>query len=164
MTSSFAFPRFALVLAASGALCLATTHASADEPAPSAPAETEGTHAGLAAGITLTVLGPLAVVGGVFMSFFGIIQATTAVQCGASDICPSSGGTGLFFGGLVTTGGGIAATVIGAVLIGNNSGVNRARTPVTASAADAARRPIWNAERPPVPATPWVVPVLSASF
>lgn len=160
MTSSLAFPRFALALAASGILALSTTHASADEPAPPPPAETEGTHAGLAAGITLTVVGPLAIVGGGFMSFFGLIQATTTCMDG----CPGSGGTGLFFGGLITTGGGIAATVIGAVLIGNNSGVHRERTVVSASGSDPVRRPIWNAERPVVPAAPWTVPVFSGSF
>jgi hypothetical protein len=128
-----------------------------------------------AGGIVLVSLGPLAILVGSLVALVG--AAENASDCSfVSSSCSSSRGDGLVAGGLVTLGIGVAATVIGGVLIGTNSrtkvgqplaGVAKlSEKDILKTLGPTTRIPTWNTslERTPPPSTPMVIPFYSGTF
>lgn len=126
-------------------------------------------------GIVLISLGPLAIIVGAGVALAGAFE--NSVSCsGIYSTCSSNSGDGLVAGGLVTMGIGLAATIIGGVLIGTNS-KTKVQQPLISMAKlsdkdivktqDVTPRvPTWNTalERTPPPSTPLVLPLYSGTF
>lgn len=128
-------------------------------------------------GIVLVSLGPLAIIVGSLVALVGAAEnSTCSITLGGSGTCGSSSGDGLVAGGLVTMGVGVAATIVGGVLIGTNS-KTKVQQPLVSMAKlsdkdilktldPTPRVPTWNTalERTPPPSTPMVIPLYSGTF
>lgn len=121
---------------------------------------------GFALGITLVTVGPIVLLVGVVVAVLGWAESRSVTYCGTPPCTQDNNGSGMVAAGLITMGVGAAGTVIGAVLLGSNlrTKVGQFGAPVPTAGLDLTRRPTWYGERPVVPATPWTVPIVSATF
>lgn len=143
--------------------------ARADEPeAPPPAVRADGTQrAEITTGVALAVVGPLSMIAGGTLTLFGVlINGSSDVQCFVAPCGSEPGrGTPLLVTGVSLLGLGLVSTVVGGVLLHLGLHPKVVPAPTAASGeADMVRRPIWNAERPLVPATPWALPLISTSF
>lgn len=121
---------------------------------------------GFALGITLVTVGPVVFLVGVVVTLLGWAESRSVTNCVTAPCPQENNGSGMMAAGFVTMGVGAVGTVIGAVLLGGNlrTKVGQFGAPVQSAGPDWVRRPTWYGERPVVPATPWSVPIVSATF
>lgn len=121
---------------------------------------------GFALGITLVTVGPVVFLVGVVVTLLGWAESRSVTYCSAPPCPQDNNGSGMMAAGFITMGVGAVGTVIGAVLLGGNlrTKVGQFGAPVQSAGPDWVRRPTWYGERPVVPATPWSVPIVSATF
>lgn len=121
---------------------------------------------GFALGITLVTVGPIVLLVGVVVAVLGWAESRSVTYCVTAPCPQDNNGSGMVAAGFITMGIGAAGTVVGAVLLGSNlrTKVGQFGAPVQSAGPDWLRRPTWYGERPVVPATPWSVPIVSATF
>ncbi|CAN5608654.1 hypothetical protein BH09MYX1_BH09MYX1_26930 [soil metagenome] len=119
-------------------------------------------------GLALVITGPIVLLVGLVVTFFGIAENQSSDYCISAGACSTHNGTSLIATGLILLGAGTVGTIIGGILLGGNSRtkVGQFGAPVAAPATgtDLTRRPIWNAERSATPTTPWTLPIIRATF